>query len=104
MGFGNLDRRIEIQVGTETVLTNGERSVIWSEQLTCWAALDYGSGDEDYEADQITASNSIMFKIRYAPGLNEKMRISYSSEVYDILHIAEVDRQRYLILKAKKKD
>ena len=190
MGFGNLDRRIDLQTGVEAVADNGSRTVSWSSFQECWAGLDYGKkgvGDEDYEADQLTASNVIRFKIRYLPGVNEKMRLAYGdvdynvcstpigpaavllhgdygdiSEVftigmkivlnggasdgdvhtllsggfypggvclgtyfgitpnagsedytsitllnciyYDILHISEVDRQRYLIIKAEKKD
>lgn len=104
MGFGNLDRRIVIQTGTETVTTNGERTVVWSAYHTCWAGIGYVGGDEKYEADQLTASNDIAFKIRYTTGITEKMRISYDSAFYDITHIAEVNRERYLILKAEKKD
>jgi len=185
MGFGNLDRRIDLNVGSYTKLTNGEDVVSWSLELSCWAAIDYGAAKgekEDYEADQLTASNTVMFKVRYYPGITEKMMIGYGDvdytnttplgtsmirlsrsygdisdrfvigsqvqlnggtcdgeivtithtgtfegdttltvtpattcldytsitalrqTVYDILHIAEVDRQRYLILKAEKKD
>ena len=104
MGFGNLDRRIEIKTGTETVTANGERTTAWSSFHTCWAGLDYSAGDEAYEADQLTASNVVNFKIRYFPAITEKMKLVYDSKDYDILHITEVDRQRYLIIKAEKKD
>jgi len=101
---GALDRRIVIQTGAETVTDNGERTVSWSTYHTCWAGLDYGAGDEGYDTDQRTASNTINFKIRYKTGITEKMRISYDSAYYNILHIEEVGRERFLILKAKKTD
>lgn len=104
MGFGNLDRRIDIQTGAETVTANGQRTTVWSSFHECWAGLDYGLGDEGYEADQLTASNVIKFKIRYFAGITEKMKLVYDSIDYDISHIAEIDRQRYLIIKAEKKD
>lgn len=104
MGFGNLDRRIVIQSRSVSSLANGEPSISWSTYHTCWAGLDYGSDGEGYDGDQLTASNTIMFKIRYKSGLNETMRISYNSAYWDITHIEEVGRQRFLILKAEKKD
>lgn len=103
MGFGNLDREIEIQIPQESVGSNGERTYGWSEYVTLWAGLGYGPGDEKYEASQLTASNTIDFKIRYYTGITTDMRISYGNAYYDIRHIEEVDRQRYLILKAEKK-
>jgi SPP1 family predicted phage head-tail adaptor len=104
MGFGKLDRRIVIQSGTETVTSNGERTESWTTFHTCWAGLDYGAGDEEYDAGQLTALNEIAFKIRYKSGVLAKMRVSYDSFYYDILHVTEVDRQRYLIIKATKRD
>jgi SPP1 family predicted phage head-tail adaptor len=104
MAFGELDRRVIIQQGTETVGANGERSVVWSTFVTLWAGIDYGTGGEDYEAGQRTASNEVNFVVRYYPGITEKMRVSYDSASYDILHISEVGRQRYLMLKSVKVD
>lgn len=103
MGFGNLDRRIVIQTGTETVTGNGERTTSWATFHTCWAGMEYGTGSEKYEGDQLSALNQTRFKVRYKSGINEKMRISYDSSYYDIMHIEEVDRERYLILTAEKK-
>lgn len=104
MGFGSLDREIEIQYQLTSTGANGERTYSWLEHVTVWAGIEYGSGDEDYEADQLTASNTVQFKIRYNSSITTKMRIEWNSAYYDILHITEVDRQRFLILKAQKKD
>ena len=102
MEVGGFDRQIVIQQGTEVVGANGARTDSWSTFVTVWAGLDYGAGGEDYEAGQRTASNTVNFHIRYYPGITEQMRISYDSSYYDILHITEVGRQRFLVLKAQK--
>ena len=107
MGFGNLDRLITILKWdtTDMILSNGERYRNWSDVVVnLWAGLEYSGGDEDYEANQRTASNEIRFKVRYYPGITEKMRILMDSVYYDITHITEVGRGKYLILKAEKKD
>ena len=104
MGFGSLDERIIIQTVTETVSGNGERTEAWSTYLTCWAGVDYSSGGESYEGGQVTASNTVVFMIRYYAGITEKMRVSYQSAYWDIEKIVEQGRERYLLLTAKKRD
>ena len=106
MGFGNLDRQIVISSVAETVSGNGERSESWSAFHNCWAAIEYGikgQEGEDYEAGQLVSSNTVKFLIRYYPGITTKMKITYSSVDYNILHISEQGRERFLILKAEKK-
>jgi len=107
MAFGDLDRRIVIQNNTQSQLGNGEPVDSWSTFVTLWATAEFGlkkAEGEDYEAGQLTASNTVGFKVRYYPGITEQMRISYDSTYYNITHIEEVGRERFLILKATKVD
>lgn len=103
MGLGNLDREISIETVAETVTTNGERTLVWSVFHSCWAGIDLGKGGEGYEADQLTASDTINFRIRYFADITTKMKIVYDELDYDILHISEEGRRRFLILNARKK-
>lgn len=104
MEVGALDRQIVIQQNTQSIGANGERTDSWSTFVTVWAGIEYGTGGEGYKANQLTASNDVSFVVRYYPGITERMRISYDSAYWDIVHIAEVGRQRFLVLKAQKID
>lgn len=98
---GELDRRIIIQVGTNSTDDYNAPTVTWSTFATVWAKLvdtPFGSR-ESYEADQLTAIRQTTFLIRYLEGVKEQMRILYDDRIYDIEFIGNNDRKRTLELK-----
>ena len=105
MIIGKLDRRIEIQTATDTRNAFGEGVPGWTTTNTVWAAAEPGGGNEGTEGEKITATGLIKFTIRYIAGLDEKMRIIYGGETYDITNISEpvLERKRVLEITAKKK-
>jgi len=107
MATGRLDRRITIEQVTQTRGTTGSVKDSWASVHRCWAEKEYGirKGEgETYDAARLTADNTVKFRIRYYAGITEKMRINDDSVYYDIEHIAEEGRKRFLIIKAKKRD
>lgn len=102
--LGSLDRRITIQSATETQQDNGELSLTWSSFASLWAKKDFKTGGETFEADELVARNTVDWVVRYYPGITEKMRIIEGTSIWDILYIAEDGRERFMILKAKKRD
>ena len=102
MAIGNLDRQITIQTPTLTQDEYGEAVTTWSTLATTWAWVRYKSGGEAIFASKDTATADCIFTIRYRSGITEKLRIVYESVNYDILHIAEVGRRKYMELTAKK--
>lgn len=103
MNIGKLDRLITIQQDTGSDST-GEHVPSWETYRQVWAGIKPKSGSERYEAEMLTATNQVIFVIRYDSGVTEAMRISYESEIYDIIHIAEAGRRQYQELTAQKKD
>lgn len=102
MAIGNLDRRIQIQTATAAQDEYGEAVETWATTYTVWAWVRYKSGGESVFSNKETATADCIFTIRYRTGINERLRIVYDSVNYDILHIAEVGRRKYLELTAKK--
>jgi SPP1 family predicted phage head-tail adaptor len=102
MNIGRLDRKIVIE--SETLGTNaiGEYNSTWATYHTTFANVIKGTGGENIEADQVTATNKVKFKIRYFAGINETMRILYNGFYYDITEIQELDREGLFLTATKK--
>lgn len=93
MNIGRLDRKIVIENFTTAKNSLNETVSTWNTFHTCFAAVQMAGGSETVEADKITAVNKVKFKIRYFAGINEKMRVLYDSNYYDILEIHELGRE-----------
>lgn len=104
MQAGKLDRRIAIQTSTTTANSIGEWIPTWSTTLSLWASVDFTDSKENFEAQQLVAPNEVTFKTRYNATVTEKMRIIYAGYIYDIKHIAEINRREGLKIIALKKD
>ena len=104
MPLGKLDRYITIQTFTTSPNSYGEEIKTWSTYLSCWAQRVEASGGEGVTFDQVVAKQTIDFRVRYDSGINEKMRILYDSDYYNIENIQEEKRRDYLMLKTYKVD
>ena len=97
---GAMDRRITLQTATETQDGYGEPVPTWSTLATVWASVRPERASEQFEGDQEHATRQTIFRIRYRSDVNEKTRISYGSQVYDITGIIEIGRREALDLTA----
>ena len=92
---GQYDRMIIIQ---EPVNTNDEYNqpepTSWTTFTTVWAIVEDKSGSESYQADQLTASRTTVFTIRYLSGVTELMRVLFNDRYYDIQWLKYPDRNR----------
>lgn len=100
--IGKLDRRITLQTMTSTRGDMGEDVQTYSTLVIVWAWVRFGSGQERMLADKNTVTADAIFTIRWRSGITEKTRISWDGTTYDIIHIAEAERKKYLALTAKK--
>lgn len=99
-----LDRQIHIYNYTEVRNTYGEVRGKLTKFATLMANVNYRGGREGFYARQVVATENIVFKIRYYPGIKETMFIEYSGKMYDIRHIAENGRNRFLEITAEMHD
>lgn len=102
MNIGRLDRKITIEQQTRATNSIGEYTSTWSTYHTAFANVQRGTGNEKVEAEQVTATSKVKFKIRFFDGIDESMRISYNNNYYDITDIQELGREGLLISANKK--
>ena len=101
MRAGKFDRRIVIQSHTDTVDGYGQPVSAWTNFSTVWASMVPLKGKEYIDADAVTAESTFRIFTRYRNDITRDMRISYKSEIYEIEHIAEIDRKKGLEIVAR---
>lgn len=102
MAIGTLDRRVVLQTFSASQDEYGQDVNTWTTIATVWAWVRYKSGGESVYSNKETATADCIFTIRYRSGITEKHRIVYGGVNYDILHIAETGRRKFLDITAKK--
>ena len=102
MNAGSLDRKIVIQSQTTTRDDFGGQNITWGTYKTVWANVRYKSqrAKESNESDQLTATRVVEFRIRTldAPLVDEAMRVSFDSVLYDIEQIQLFGRNQDTLL------
>ena len=106
-----LDRRITVEVNTETQDSQGTPIATWSAYATRWAKkmnLVGGTG-EDYDSNTRVAyqgTDWLILMDQLTKGITPKMRVLYAGEYYDIDSIEEdTDKRRngYLLIHSIKR-
>lgn len=100
------DKKIEIQLLTETRDGIGQQITGWETFFRPWAEVRCTGGREYYAAAQTNSENDMTFRIRFskkvAGKLTSELRIVYSGIVYNIVHIEDVNElHRELIIRAR---
>lgn len=99
--LGRMNQRIVIQSVTETRSTSGAVTETWATFATVWAGVKFQSGSENQLIERQTAKTTIQFTIRYRTDINEKMRISFDSKIYDILSIDPEPEKQFIFITAE---
>ena len=98
MRAGNLDRRIEIQSLAETPDAFGQPIEGWTTFPTVWAQRKDVRGRERFQAQQTLAVRTATFRIRWLPGVEERMRVIDAGTAYDVTGISDDRRQGWMEL------
>ncbi|MDO5757250.1 MAG: phage head closure protein [Rhodobacterales bacterium] len=96
---GKLDRLITLERKTETVSAPGAVSKTWAGITTVRAELVQQSADEYLRGYGEAEHGTLVFRIRYLPGITTADRVSYQGAAYDLDQIAELGRKRGLELR-----
>jgi len=103
---GLLDRRITIQSKSETIATNGQRTLTWATFLTVWSNPVQGaegSGvDEKVNDSNRVTQRAVRFRVRYNSTITNEMRIIWNGDYYRIEDTKEIGRQEGLIIMTTK--
>jgi SPP1 family predicted phage head-tail adaptor len=99
MKVGKLRHRISIEHVTETQDTGGSVIETWSVYATVQAFIEPISGREYIAAQSTPVDVTHRVRLRYLSGITPKMRVNYSTRIFDILSaIKVVERNRELQL------
>lgn len=88
-----LPHRITIQSPAESRDSTGAVLVTWANFATVWASIEPVSGREYFAASQVQSSTDARIRIRYLSGVNQRMRVVYGAEVYDIGAVIEINHR-----------
>lgn len=100
MRAGKLDRTITIERQTETVAASGSVSNGWTAIATVRAEIVQQSANEFLSGFGETENSTIIFRVRYLPGITTADRVTYNGKPYDLEEIKEIGRRRGLELRA----
>jgi len=98
MKAGIMDRRIVVQVKTETTDTNGQRTLTWNTHLTVWSNPVEKDGLEKTDNNNRSTMRMVNFRTRYNSTITNEMRILWDNEYYKIEDIKELGRQDGLMI------
>lgn len=100
------NKKIEMQLLTETEDEIKQQITGWETFFRPWAEVRCTGGREYYAAAQVNSENDMTFKIRWskkvAGKLTSELRIVYGGITYNVVHIEDVNEQhRELIIRAR---
>jgi SPP1 family predicted phage head-tail adaptor len=96
--IGPLRNRITIEEKTVTRDAYGGEVVVWAKFAEVWASVQSITGREFFGSQQVNATVTTKFGIRWLEGVTTAMRISYDGELYNIVAILDSDRRADLML------
>jgi SPP1 family predicted phage head-tail adaptor len=86
---GELRERVTVQVASGTTNALGETVLAWSDSSAVWASVEGVSAREALLAGQQETTISHRVRLRYLPGLNQQMRLSWRGRTLDIVSLLE---------------
>lgn len=99
--LGELNRKVEFYKLNETRQSTGGYSTTWDLFVGVWAKITAKQGNEISKGDQLDATATSEFIIRYRSDLTESMKIKYRDVDYQIRSIINIDEQdEWLKIKA----
>jgi SPP1 family predicted phage head-tail adaptor len=100
MNIGKLDRRLTLQQSAEVPQNQfGEEAPAgFADVATVAAGIEFKPGGEALQANQPTATQRVVFTIRYRPDVLPTWQLRYEGRIFQITDVAEIGRRRGLLL------
>lgn len=95
-GAGELDRRITIRRATYAANAFNEPIATWADHVSVAAKREDASAAESYRAQEVGASITTRFTIRWSPDVedvNPKDRVLFEGREYDIVGVRDLGRR-----------
>lgn len=90
---GDLRERVTVQIASGTTNAFGETVLAWSNSSAVWASVEGVSARESLTAGQQETTISHRVRLRYLPGLTNKMRFAWRNRTLDIVSLLEHDNR-----------
>ncbi|MBO0141594.1 phage head closure protein [Agrobacterium sp. Ap1] len=100
MRAGQLNRVISIDRLTTTLNENRSSVSAWANIDTVRAEIVQQSATEFLSGFGEAESGTIIFRIRYLPGITTADRVTYAGKAHDLKEVTEIGRRRGLELRA----
>lgn len=103
MKIGPLDKRVVVRRLTQVQTASGALNSQWQDVATLWAQITYGASGNKVEADQVTDTGVLNFRMRYYP-LQKADILVYNEQEHELIGIPEIiGRNAAIIAKARVK-
>lgn len=86
---GRLRERVTVQIASGTTNALGETVLAWANSTAVWASVEGVSAREALEAGQQETTITHRVRLRYLPGLTQRMRFSWRSRTLNIVSLLE---------------
>jgi len=101
--IGAMDRVLTLRVESSPVTNQyGETTSVTNTDTVVNAAYSFASKDERNELNKETQFEKLFFVIRYNSTVTLRAKAVYESNVYDIVNIENIGRQRFQKLTLKR--
>ncbi|MGV1752492.1 phage head closure protein [Agrobacterium sp. CG674] len=101
LNIGNMDRRITIDRQTETVKPSGDVVKVWTPLAVVWAEVLQQTATEFFTGFGEAETGTMIFRVRYRPGITTADRITYQGQSYGLKEIKELGRLEALELRGE---
>ena len=101
LNIGNMDRRITIERETETVKPSGDVVKAWQTVALVWAEVLQQSATEFFTGYGEAETGTMIFRVRYRPGITTADRVTYNGQTYGLKEINELGRYEALELRGE---
>lgn len=92
INIGNMDRRITIERSTETVKSSGDVVKAWTIVAVVWAEIIQQTASEFFTGYGEAETGTVIFRVRYYPGITTADRVTYNGNSYGLKEIMEFGR------------
>ncbi len=101
LNFGNMDRRITIERERETVKPSGSVVKAWAPFAIVWAEVLQQTASEFFTGYGEAETSTVIFRVRFQPGITTSDRIVYDGTAYGLKEIKEIGRRDGLELRGE---
>lgn len=88
---------VTIQQPTTTPDGQGGWAQAWATFITAWAHVMPAQGAEKTDGGGVRAEGTVVFRLRYRPGVSEQMRVSWEGNTYNITSVVDVEARHIFL-------